>query len=139
MNYLIIFFSLLFINTNSETHTLTVTINNIKNMEGTLEVGLFNNNGRFLEEGQAFKSISVEVENGSETFVFKNLPKGDYAISLYHDENANGTCDRNFFGIPKEPYAFSNNFKPKFSAPTFKDCQFELTEDKSIKIELLKF
>lgn len=126
-------------NSSSDTHTLTVTIDNIKNMEGTLEVGLFNEKGRFLEEGQAFKSISVDVENGTETFVFKDLPKGDYAISLYHDENANGTCDRNFFGIPKEPYAFSNNFKPKFSPPTFKDCQFKLTEDKSMKIELIKF
>ena len=137
MNYLIIFFSLLFMNTSSDTHTLTVTINNIKNMEGSLKVGLYNNNGRFLEEGQTFQNISIEVENDSETFVFKDLPKGDYAISLYHDENSNGTCDRNFFGIPKEPYAFSNNFKPKFSAPTFADCQFELSSNQSIVIDLI--
>ncbi len=137
MNYLIIFFSLLFMNTSSDTHTLTVTINNIKNMEGSLKVGLYNNNGHFLEEGQTFQNISIEVENDSETFVFKDLPKGDYAISLYHDENSNGTCDRNFFGIPKEPYAFSNNFKPKFSAPTFADCQFELTSNQSIVIDLI--
>lgn len=137
MNYLIIFFSLLFMNTASETHTLTVTINNIKTMEGSLKVGLYTNNGRFLEEGQTFQNISVEVENDSETFVFKNVPKGVYAISLYHDENSNGTCDRNLFGIPKEPYAFSNNFKPKFSAPTFADCQFELSSNKSLNIELI--
>ncbi|WP_026452329.1 DUF2141 domain-containing protein [Aequorivita capsosiphonis] len=140
MNYLIIFFTLLFINTQSnDTHTLTVTIDNIKTMEGTLEVALFNKSDRFMEEGQAYKSVSIKVENGSETFVFENLPKDVYAISLYHDENANGECDRNFFGIPKEPYAFSNNFKPKFSAPTFDDCQFELTADTSMEIELLKF
>ena len=137
MNYLIIFFSLLFINTSSDTHTLTVTINNIKNIEGLLKVGLYSNNGRFLEEGQTFQSISVDVENDSETFVFKNVPKGDYAVSLYHDENSNGTCDRNLFGIPKEPYAFSNNFKPKFSAPTFEDCKFELSSNKSITIDLI--
>lgn len=139
MTYLIIFFSLLFMNTPNETHTLTVTIHNINNLEGTLEIGLFDNGERFMEEGQAYKAVSVKVENSSETFVFENLPKGDYAISLYHDVNANKTCDRNFFGIPKEPYAFSNNFKPKFSAPTFEDCQFELTADKSMKIELIKF
>lgn len=137
MNYLIIFFTLLFMNTPGETHTLTVTIHKINNLEGTLEIALFDNGDRFMEEGQAYKSISIEVENDSETFEFKNLPKGDYAISLYHDKNGNGKCDRNFFGIPKEPYAFSNNYKPKFSAPTFKDCQFELTSDKSMKIELI--
>lgn len=139
MNYIIIFALLLFTNTPSDTHTLTVTIENIKNIEGTLEVGLFNKSDRFLEEGQAYKTISIKVETNSETFVFENLPKGDYAISLYHDVNENETCDRNFFGIPKEPYAFSNNFRPKFSAPTFKDCQFELTADRSMNIELIKF
>lgn len=137
MNYLIIFFSLLFMNSQSDTHTLTVTIHNIKSIEGTLEIGLFNNGDRFMEEGQAYKSVSVDVENESETFVIKNLPKGDYAISLYHDKNANGQCDRNFIGIPKEPYAFSNNYRPKFSAPSYKDCQFDLNSDKSIKIELI--
>lgn len=125
-------------NTPSETHTLTVTIENINRLEGTLEIGLFDNGERFLEEGQAYKSISIEVKNDSETFVIKDLPKGNYAISLYHDENANGVCDRNFFGIPKEPYAFSNNYKPKFSAPTFEDCQFELTSDKTMKIHLIQ-
>lgn len=139
MNYIIIFFTLLFLNAPSETHTLTVTIHDIKNIEGNLEVGLFNKSDRFLEEGQAYKSVSIKVEGDSETFVFENLPKGDYAISLYHDENANGTCDRNFFGIPKEPYAFSNNFKPKFSPPSFEDCQFELKGDQSLQIKLLKF
>ncbi len=137
MNYLILFFSLLFLNTSSETHTLTVTIDNIENLEGTLEIGIFNNGEKFLEEGQAYKSISIEVKNDSETFVVKDLPKGNYAISMYHDKNGNGTCDRNFFGIPKEPYAFSNNFKPKFSAPTFGDCQFNLAADKSVKIDLI--
>ncbi|MGO3184320.1 MAG: DUF2141 domain-containing protein [Aequorivita sp.] len=138
MNYLIIFFSLLFMNNPSETHTLTVTIENISTLDGTLEVGLFDKGERFMEEGQAYKSVSIDVKNDSETFVFKDLPKGDYAISLYHDANSNGTCDRNFFGIPKEPYAFSNNFKPKFSKPTFEDCQFNLTSDKSMKIELIE-
>lgn len=137
MNYLIIFFSILFLNTSSETHTLTITIDNIKNLEGTLEIGIFNEGDRFLEEGQAYKSISIDVKDYSETLVIEDLPKGDYAISLYHDINANGKCDRNLFGIPKEPYAFSNNFRPKFSAPTFGDCEFNLNSDKSIKIKLI--
>lgn len=139
MNYIIIFFSLLFMNTTSDTHTLTITIVNIKNMEGTLEIAVFNNGDRFLEEGQAYKTISVDVKSDSETVAVKDLEKGTYAISMYHDVNSNGECDRNFIGIPKEPYAFSNNYRPKFSAPNFTDCQFELTSDKAVKIELIKY
>ncbi len=138
MNYLILFFTFLLINAPTETHDLTLTISNIKQKEGTLEIGLFNNGDRFMEEGQAFRSISIEVKSNSETVVIKDLPKGTYAISLYHDENSNGKCDRNFFGIPKEPYAFSTNFKPRFSRPTFKDCQFEISSDHSMEIQLIQ-
>lgn len=137
MNYLILFFTLLFINAPTETSELTITISNIKNIEGTLEIGLFNNGEHFLESGMAYRSISVDVKNSSEVLVIKDLPIGTYAISLYHDRNSNNTCDRNFFGIPKEPYAFSNNFKPKFSKPTFEDCKFELTESDSLEINLI--
>lgn len=119
-----------------DANRLTINITNIENIQGTLEIGLFNNNERFLEEGQAFKTISVKVQADSETVVIENLPKGNYAISMYHDKNADGKCNRNFLGIPTEPYGFSNNFRPKFSAPTFEDCQFVLTSNQSLKIEL---
>ncbi|AFL79621.1 hypothetical protein Aeqsu_0091 [Aequorivita sublithincola DSM 14238] len=139
MKYLLLLFPLLFVNAQSQTHTLTVTIHNIENVKGTLEIGLFNSNERFLEEGQAYKSKTVKVKNTSETFVIKDIPPGTYAISMFQDLNDDKICNQNLFGIPKEPYAFSNNFKPKFSAPSFEDCQFNLTSDKSLRIELMKF
>lgn len=137
MNYLILFFAFLFINAPTKTSELTVTISNIENIEGSLEIGLYNDGEHFMEAGHTFRSVSVEVNSNSETFVIKGLPKGTYAISMYHDENSNGICDRNFFGIPNEPYAFSNNFKPKFSRPTFADCQFNLNSNSSMNIELI--
>ena len=137
MNYLLILFAILFVNPPTETTELTLIISNIDHIGGTLEIGIFNSGERFMESGQAYKAVSVEVEQDLEMVVVKGLPKGTYAISLYHDKNSNGKCDRNFLGIPKEPYAFSNNFKPKFSAPTFEDCKFELTADKSLNIKLI--
>jgi len=67
------------------------------------------------------------------------VPAGEYAIALYHDENNNGKCDRNFFGIPKEGFAFSNNVKPFLSAPSFKSCKFSVPQRKKISITLLHF
>ena len=136
MNYLIILISLLFISPTNEKKVLTINITNIETIKGTIEIGIFNTNERFLEEGQAFKTISVKVRADSHTVVFKDLPKGNYAVSMYHDVNADGECNRNFMGIPKEPYGFSNNFRPRFSAPTFKDCEFVLDSNKTLKIEL---
>lgn len=136
MNYLVLFFYLLFISPSTKTNTLTINVTNIENIEGSLEVAIFATDERFLEEGQALKTISVNVKANSQTVVFRDLPKGNYAVSMYHDENSDGECNRNFMGIPKEPYGFSNNFRPKFSAPTFKDCQFYLAENHSIEIAL---
>lgn len=137
MLHIFLFFYLFIGTAPAETHTLTLTVSNITSVEGTIEIGLFNKNGKFLERGEAFRSISVPVNSASESVVITDLPKGVYAISLYHDKNGNGVCDRNFFGIPKEPYGFSNNFKPKFSAPAFEDCAFTLTSSHSLTISLI--
>tara|TARA_R110002050_G_scaffold54521_3_gene123256 strand:- start:397 stop:813 length:417 start_codon:yes stop_codon:yes gene_type:complete len=136
VNYLIILLSLLFISPSSEKKVLTLNITNIETIKGTIEIGIFNTNERFLEEGQAYKTTSVKVTADKHTVVFKDLPPGNYAVSMYHDVNADGECNRNFMGIPKEPYGFSNNFRPRFSAPTFKDCEFTLDSNKTLKIEL---
>jgi len=60
-------------------------------------------------------SIEVTIEN---------IPPGEYAISIFHDENDNGKLDTNFIGIPKEPYGFSNNPVIKLRPPTFMEAKF---------------
>jgi uncharacterized protein (DUF2141 family) len=40
---------------------------------------------------------------------FENLPAGDYAVKAFHDVNGDGEMNTNPFGMPVEPYAFSNN------------------------------
>ena len=40
---------------------------------------------------------------------FGNLPAGDYAVKAFHDLDGDGAMDTNPFGLPTEPYAFSNN------------------------------
>lgn len=136
MYYLALFFYLLFATTPSETNTLTINISNIENIQGNLKLGVFNRSEGFLERDRAFKTISIKVKSNPETVVIENLPSGNYAISMYHDENSDDECNRNFMGIPTEAYAFSNNFKPKFSAPSFEDCEFPLNSNQTLKIVL---
>ncbi len=68
-----------------------------------------------------------------------NLPPGRYALALYHDMNDNWKLDKNFVGYPKEPFGFSNNYRPIFTGPSFEDCVFEVKENGSslLKIKLL--
>lgn len=132
MNYLIITFLTVLQSFFSPNPELTLQFDQIKAVKGTIEIGIFNKSDLFLKKGKAFKTYSIKVTKKRETISIKDLPKGTYAISAYHDVNGDTVCNRNFLGIPKEPYAFSNNFKPKFSAPTFNDCSFVFNEKNEI-------
>ena len=37
--------------------------------------------------------------------------QGDYAVAIIQDLNENEKLDKNFLGIPKEPYGFSGKWK----------------------------
>ena len=46
-----------------------------------------------------------------------DLAPGRYAVRLYQDVNDNRQLDSGLFGIPSEPYGFSNNPKARFGPP----------------------
>jgi uncharacterized protein (DUF2141 family) len=54
---------------------------------------------------------------------FNDVPPGDYAISLFHDENGNGKLDTRF-GIPSEGVGFSRNPRLMFGPPSFSAAHF---------------
>ena len=113
---------------------LTVNVSGFKTNDGKLKVGLYNNEGTFLKE--TYLSLDSKISDLKATVFFKDLPKGEYAISLYHDENNSGVLEKGMFGIPKEPFACSNNAKGKMGPPKYIDAKFTLDSNKEIVIEL---
>ncbi|WP_026063317.1 DUF2141 domain-containing protein [Pedobacter arcticus] len=122
---------------NPNTHDLKITVTNIKKLKGNIKLGIFNTENSFLIAGKEYKSVSKKVTDNEVILTLTDLPKGAYAISLFQDVNTDNTCNLNFLGIPIEPYAFSNNFKPKFSKPKFNDCDIYLAKDQAISIKLI--
>ena len=121
----------------TETVDLKIVVTNINTLEGSIEMGVFNTSKTFLLEGKEYKSFSQKVTSDSIIFYLNGFKKDNYAISLYHDINSDKECNLGFLGIPKEPYGFSKNFKPKFSKPSFDDCKINAYEDISISIGLI--
>lgn len=108
---------------------LVVVIEGIKEPKGELILAVFNNESDFLKK--EFKSQKVKVDDSGKVLIsFDDLPKGNYSISVIHDENLNGKLDKNFVGIPKEGFGFSNNKMGTFGPPSFKDCEIVLAQDK---------
>ncbi len=58
---------------------------------------------------QPIRAARIDVAAGQHTATFEGLPAGEYGVKAYHDVNGNGRMDTNPFGMPVEPYAFSNN------------------------------
>jgi uncharacterized protein (DUF2141 family) len=112
---------------------LTVSVSGLKNDTGILKVGLYNSEGAFLKI--PYKSILSEIKGNVATIIFEGIPKGEYAISSYQDENNNGKLDRNEMGIPSEAVACSNNAKGFMGPPKYQDAKFNI--DKDLKIDLV--
>ena len=69
-------------------------------------------------------SRAVKPEGKREITLPVDLPQGEWAVAITQDMNNNDKIDKNFLGIPTEPYAFSNNVHPTVAAPGFDECKF---------------
>ena len=112
---------------------LTVSVSGLKSNTGILKVGLYNSEGTFLKS--TYKSITSEIKGNGATVTFVGIPKGEYGISTYQDENNNGKLDKNMMGIPSEDFACSNDAKGFMGPPKYKDAKFNINKDLKIEIK----
>ncbi|PIE50303.1 MAG: hypothetical protein CSA38_03640 [Flavobacteriales bacterium] len=131
--FLVVVFLSVFSQKINAQQTVTVTIENIASEKGKIAVALFNKQN-FLK--MPVQGTFSAIKDGKSTAVFKNVPKGEYAIGCFHDENNNYQLERSENGMPLERYGFSNTKKLK-RAPVFDDMKFSVEdEDVSLSIEL---
>ena len=77
---------------------------------GMVMVALYDSASAF--DGGSARPVAATAVSASGSRVvatFENLPAGDYAMKAFHDVNGDGEMNTNPFGMPVEPYAFSNN------------------------------
>lgn len=70
---------------------------------------LYNSEAAYGGAGAPVRQFEADIAAGQHVVVLHDLPDGDYGLKLFHDVNGNGRMDVNPFGMPIEPYAFSNN------------------------------
>lgn len=117
-----------------ETYTITAKFSGMKSDKGNLYVALYNKEGEFLQK--SFKGKIVKITNQTATAVFDSIPKGEYAISSFHDENDNKKMDTRIFGIPKEPVGISNNAKGFMGPPKYQDAKFLVNKNVELSINV---
>ena len=114
---------------------LRVVINGLRNDKGTVYMTVYNDATFFPRQTEKALTASIISAEQSET-IFISLPFGEYAVSVFHDENNNGRIDTGFFGIPREGVGASNN-KMGIGPPSFMDAVFLFEEkQKTITIDM---
>ena len=70
-------------------------------------------------------------------FYGKNVPAGEYAIAVMHDENGNEDLDFDSYGMALEGYGFSNEAMGEQGPPDFQEAAFDVSEDTEAYIDLM--
>ena len=104
---------------------LSLSIEGIEEVKGSMFIALYNSEASFLDVEQATHLAIEPVGKTNFSLTFPDLPKGEYAVAVYQDVNENGELDKALFGIPKEPFGFSNDAPVVFGPPKYSDARFE--------------
>lgn len=117
----------------TEKFDLTIEIKGIDNNKGKIYIAIYNSKETFLKKA---KGIVADIKDKKSFGIIEGLKEGTYAVSLFHDENGNKKMDTKIFGIPKEPYGFSNDATGFMGPPKFEDAKFTINTNKTITITI---
>lgn len=109
--------------------TLTVALEGFRNDRGTAIVSLFHGEKGFPDEVAASVStLDAAIQGGKATVAFAGLPYGEYALSVLHDEDADGQMATGLLGTPREGFGFSGYPDYRFGHPDYQQVRFLLVE-----------
>ena len=123
-------------NLGGEPASLDITITGIKSDKGVIQLALCPPGAGFPDcKSKVVRTASLTIASGIAQTTLTGLAPGSYAISVFHDANANAKLDT-LAGIPKEGYGFSRNppFKPR--APKFAEAEIAVSGAVSTTIKL---
>ncbi len=76
---------------------------------GRVMVALYDSEAAYSSQGAPLAQTIVDVAAGERVAAFPGLKPGAYAARMFHDVDGDGEMATNPFGMPLEPYAFTNN------------------------------
>jgi uncharacterized protein (DUF2141 family) len=116
---------------------IKVSIPNLHNNKGHVLISLFKEGVGFPDDPEkAFRKVKISISNKVASTIFTDLPSGNYAIAILHDENGDQKMNTNFFGYPKEGYGFSNNVTGLLGPPSFDKASFSYTANGTVVLSI---
>lgn len=113
---------------------IKLKVDGILSPKGQLLINVFASESDYLKN--PVKSMQIDLAQLEDySFEINDLPLGEYAISVVHDENANGQLDFGGMG-PEEGYGFSNNPNAMYGPAPYTASKFTFSESASMTIKL---
>ncbi len=137
--YLFLFLFLLTAYANAQNSILEISVEGVRNNKGRILCAIYDNEADYKKGKNFIRGGEAKAQKGTVSFAVKDLPNGDYAISILHDENGNEEMDLNLLGIPKEGFGYSNNPVIRFGAPAYKDIKFTKMGQTELRITMKYF
>ena len=110
------------------TGILMVEISGLKDASGDVYIAVYDSDSTWLSDEMVLNQ-KVDIADALDGDLVRTellMPLGDYALSVFYDQDGDGELKTNFIGMPKEPIALSNNAVAKFGPPKYSDAVFSL-------------
>ena len=108
--------------------TLTVAFTGLSSPTGTILLSVFDSEAAFDKGGKPVREAMIQANGANIETVFVGLPAGRYAIKAFHDIDGDMKMATNLFGMPTEPFAFSNNAVANMGPAKWADAAFTVTD-----------
>ena len=111
--------------TNPPQATIDIDVEGLRNVKGMLHLCATRNRAHFPDCRKDPSAYHQSIPASTRHLRLSGVVPGQYAISLFHDQNSNAKLDT-FMGVPREGFGFSRNPVIRFGAPKFDSVNIEL-------------
>jgi uncharacterized protein (DUF2141 family) len=113
--------------------SLSVPVSTVRSGNGRVYVALYDGNN-WLKPGRFVALRLVKARQGTVMATFNSVRPGRYSVAVFHDENNNGTVDRNLLGFPSEGFGFSR--RSPMRIPSFGETSFDVAGSSTMPVLL---
>jgi uncharacterized protein (DUF2141 family) len=114
---------------HESTRSVAIHVTGLKNQSSTLFVAVFDSARGFPKPEHSRETTTVPVTTDCVDFSLSLPDLTTTGIAIFQDLNGDGKLTKNSFGLPIEPYGFSNNARSTFGPPSFSQTTFQVSEN----------
>ncbi len=105
---------------------LSLTFKGLETQEGAVMGVLFDSEDAYNGKGAPIRQIMITADKAEISTLLSGLKPGRYAIKSFHDLDGDHKMSSNPYGMPIEPFAFSNDAAGNMGPAKWADAAFEV-------------